>query len=93
MGYIYYYDNVREHSSLNYQTPFAYLRSQHPDIDDTIRLTIPFILDDVSVQLGPWSGYHLLEQHQMPWSNTLPCVLNARKGNTLRVFAPVRIKY
>jgi len=63
MGYIYYYDNVREHSSLNYQTPFAYLKSQHPDIDDTIRLTIPFILDDVSVQLGPWSGYHLLEQH------------------------------
>ncbi len=61
-GYIYYYDNVREHSSLNYQTPFAYLKSQNPDIDDTIRLTIPFILDDVSVQLGPWSGYHLLEQ-------------------------------
>ena len=62
-GYIYYYDNVREHSSLNYQTPFAYLKSQNPNIDDTISLTIPFILDDVSVQLGPWSGYHLLEQH------------------------------
>jgi hypothetical protein len=22
MGYIYYYNNVRDHSSLNYQTPF-----------------------------------------------------------------------
>jgi putative transposase len=64
-SYIYYYDNVREHSSLNYQTPFAYLKSQCPDIDDTIRLTVPIILDDVSVQLGPWSGYHLLEQHHL----------------------------
>jgi putative transposase len=62
-GYIYYYDNLREHSALNYQTPFAYLKSQYPSIDDTIRLTIPFILDDASVQLGPWSGYHLMEQH------------------------------
>jgi putative transposase len=64
MGYIYYYDNVREHSSLNYQTPFAYLKSQCPETDDKIRLPIPFILDDVSVHLGPWSGYHVLAQHQ-----------------------------
>jgi hypothetical protein len=63
-GYIYYYDNVREHSSLGYQTPFAHLKAQSPDTDDTIRLTVPFIIDDVSVQLGPWSGYHLLAQHQ-----------------------------
>jgi len=73
-GYIYYYDNLREHSSLNYQTPFAYLKSQAPDVDDTIRFTVPFILDDVSIQLGPWSGYHLLEQHRnyaLPMSGTL----------------------
>jgi len=62
-GYIYYYDNIREHSSLNYLTPFAYLKSQCPDIDDRIRFTIPIMLDDVSVQLGPWSGYHVLAQH------------------------------
>jgi putative transposase len=63
MGYIYYYDNVRQHSSLKYQTPFSYLKSQIPDIDDKIRFIVPFILDDVSVRLGPWSGYHVLAQH------------------------------
>ena len=69
MGYIYYYDpsrvgRMRGHSSLNYQTPFAYLKSQLPEIDDKIRFVIPIILDNVSVQLGPWSGYHVLAQHQ-----------------------------
>ena len=63
MGYIYYYNNVREHSSLDYQTPFAYLKQQQPHIDDHLRLVQPFILDDVSVQLGPWSGYNVLAQH------------------------------
>jgi len=64
MGYIYYYDNVRGHSSLNYQTPFAYLMSQMLAIDDRIRFVIPIMLDDVSVRLGPWSGYHVLAQHR-----------------------------
>lgn len=63
MGYIYYYDNVRGHSSLSYQTPFAYLKSQLPDLDDKIRFVIPIMLDKVSVELGPWSGYHVLAQH------------------------------
>jgi len=69
MGYIYYYDNVREHSSLGYKTPFAHLKSQIPDIDDKIRFTVPILLDDVSVRLGPWSGYYLLAQH-----HTLLCI-------------------
>jgi putative transposase len=64
-GYIYYYDNARGHSSLNYQTPFDHLKSQLPDIDDKIRFTIPIMLDDVSVRLGPWSGYHVLAQHPL----------------------------
>jgi putative transposase len=64
MGYIYYYDNVRGHSALNYRTPFAHLKSQLPDINDKIRFVIPIILDDVSVQLGPWSGYHVLAQYR-----------------------------
>jgi len=63
LGYIYYYDNLREHSSLNYHTPFAYLKSQMTDIDDKIRFIVPIMLDDVSVRLGPWSGYHVLAQH------------------------------
>ena len=63
MGYTYYYNNVREHSSLDYQAPFSYLKSQLPDIDDKIRFVIPIMLDKVSVQLGPWSGYNVLAQH------------------------------
>ncbi len=63
MGYIYYYDNVRWHSSLSYRTPFAYLKSQLPDLDDKIRFVIPIMLDKVSVELGHWSGYHVLAQH------------------------------
>jgi len=63
MGYIYYYDNVREHSAINDLTPFAYLKSQLPEIDDRIRFIIPILLDDVSVKLGPWSGYHVLAHH------------------------------
>jgi transposase InsO family protein len=49
MGYIYYYNNLREHSSLNYQTPFSYLKTQLPDIDDKMRFVIPIMLDKVSV--------------------------------------------
>jgi len=63
MGYIYYYDNVREHSAINDLTPFAYLKSQLPEIDDRVRFIIPIMLDDVSVKLGPWSGYHVLAHH------------------------------
>ena len=63
MGYLYYYNNVREHSSLNYKTPFAYLEEQTTTVHDTIRFAQPFILDDVSVKLGPWSGYNVLAQH------------------------------
>jgi transposase len=63
MGYMYYYNNVREHSSLDYQTPFAYLKQKQPLIDDDLRLVQPFILDDVAVELGPWSGYNVLAQH------------------------------
>jgi len=53
MGYIYYYNNVREHSALNYHTPFPFLKTQLPDVDDKIRFVIPIMLDKVSVKLGP----------------------------------------
>ena len=63
LHFIYYYNNVREHSSLDYSTPFAHLKQQNPDVKDNIRFFQPFILDDVSVKLGSWSGYNLLAQH------------------------------
>ena len=63
MGYIYYYNNVREHSSLANQTPFAYLKQQAPDIDQAIRYVQPILLDTASVSLGSWSGYNVLTQN------------------------------
>ena len=63
MGYMYYYNNVREHSSLNDLTPFVHLKKQLPQISDTMKYIQPFILDDVSVKIGSWSGYHVLVQN------------------------------
>ena len=65
MGYIYYYNNVRKHSSLNYQTPFSFLKAQMPEINDKIRFVTPIMLDKVAVGLGPRSGYHVLAQHRV----------------------------
>ena len=63
--YIHYYNNFREHSSLDYQTPFDHLIQQNPEIDHNLRFVQPLILDDVAVALGPWSGYNVLAQHQV----------------------------
>jgi transposase len=64
LGYIYYYNNLREHSSLNNLTPYQHLKRELPQIDDNIRFVLPIMLDKVSVQLGDWSGYHVLAQNQ-----------------------------
>ncbi len=52
-----------EHSALDYQTPFAYLKSQMPNLDDGIRYVVPVILDDISIHLGHWIGYNVLAQN------------------------------
>jgi transposase-like protein len=64
-GYIYYYNNLREHSALGYQPPYLYLKQQLPDLDHNIRLVVPILLDEVAVALGPWSGYNVLAQNQI----------------------------
>lgn len=63
LNYIYYYNNVRKHSGINRQTPFQKLSSQMPDLDAKIRIVPPLFLDNISVDLGPWSGYHVLAQN------------------------------
>ena len=62
-GYIYYYNNLREHSSLGDHTLFQHLKAHSPDLDQRIRFVVPILLDKVAVQLGPWSGYNVLAQH------------------------------
>lgn len=64
LNYLYYYNNVRKHSGIGRQTPFQYLSSQMPTLDDRIRIVPPLFLDNISVDLGPWSGYHLLAQNR-----------------------------
>ena len=89
-NYIHYYNNFREHSSLDDQTPFAYLRHQLPQLDVSLRFVQPLILDDVSVALGPWSGYNVLAQHQLrihgpcPYTAHLTTVTD-RPGHSARL--------
>ena len=62
-GYLYYYNNLREHSSLGDRTPFQHLKRCLPGLDERIRFAVPILLDKVAVHLGPWSGYNVLAQH------------------------------
>jgi len=62
-GYQYSYNTLREHSALDDRTPFETLKASLPEVNDTIRYAVPFLLDQVAVQLGPWSGYNVLAQH------------------------------
>ncbi|HXH20971.1 MAG TPA: hypothetical protein VNN10_03000 [Dehalococcoidia bacterium] len=66
MGYVYYYNNVREHSSLGYITPFEALSNQLPNLHQGIHAPPPFLLDNVSTDIGPWSGYNLLAHYPSP---------------------------
>ena len=63
MNYVYYHNNVREHFSLGYETPFARLKRQLPEVDDSIRAPVPILLDKVAVHLGRWGGYNVLAEH------------------------------
>ena len=86
LGYIYYYNNLREHSSLANQTPFDCLRKHLPDVDEAIRYVHPLLLDTASVRLGPWSGYYVLTQNRGcrnmrgPGKNWYFCQLTASRA-------------
>jgi hypothetical protein len=65
LNYIYYYNNVRKHSGINRETPFQRLSKQMPEIDPRIKVVPPLFLDNISLDLGPWSGYHLMAQYPL----------------------------
>jgi len=48
-----------------------------PDLDDKIRFVPPIFLDYLAVQLGDWSGYHLLASYHFlrnrSWSDKFLC--------------------
>ena len=62
-NYMYYYNAVRKHSGINRETPVQRLFKQDPHLDARIKFVPPLFLDNISVDLGPWSGYHLLAHH------------------------------
>lgn len=62
-SYLYYYNNVRKNTGVKRLTPFQFLISHTPTLDDKIRIVPPIFLDTLSMQLGTWSGYHLLAQY------------------------------
>jgi transposase len=64
MNYLYYYNTVRKHSSLQRRSPWEHLVSTSPHLDAKIKFVPPILLDKIAVQLGDWSGYHLLAHHQ-----------------------------
>ena len=67
-NYLYYYNCVRKHTSLDRQSPFSYLQKTTTGIDDTIKYVPPIFLDGVSAELGAWSGYHVLAQYRIALS-------------------------
>ena len=92
LGYVYYYNNVREHSALDYRTPFQVLQEGAAGVAADIRCPPPFLLDDVSTEIGPWSGYNLLAHY--------PCVvakaaahLNGLFTRLVRAPEPMRLRF
>ena len=62
-NYIYYYNTVRKHSGIERKTPWQHLTKQEPNLDVRMKYVPPLILDNISVDLGDWSGYHVLAHH------------------------------
>ena len=62
LQYIYYYNNLREHSGIQDMAPFEKVKQQLPQINDKIRIVAPIFLDKVSVDLGTCSGYEIISK-------------------------------
>jgi putative transposase len=69
-NYIYYYNTVRKHSGINRETPWQRLNKQDPNLDARMKYVPPLILDNISVNLGDWSGYHVLAQNHCSPTHT-----------------------
>ena len=83
-NYMFYYNAVRKHSGINRETPVQRLFRLEPHLDDRIKFVPPLILDNISINLGPWSGYHVLAQHQIEGFGGIrfgPKIANQMKHN------------
>jgi transposase InsO family protein len=87
-GYVYYYNNVREHSALDYRTPFQALKTALPQLDERARCPPPFILDEVSTDIGPWSGYNLLAHYPRVYHATCPGASSTPTVMAVTLLAP-----
>jgi len=65
LQYLYYYNTQRKHSGIEGKTPYQKLQEQLPLLDVRMRVVPPIFLDKISVDLGPWSGYHRLAQYHI----------------------------
>jgi hypothetical protein len=52
MGYLYCHNNVRQHSALACRTHYRHLMEQLPDLDESIRLVVPILLDNGSTSFS-----------------------------------------
>lgn len=64
MNYLYYYNVVRKHSALVRASPWQFLAGNNPHLHTKIKFAPPVFPDSISVQLGDWSGYHVLAHPQ-----------------------------
>jgi hypothetical protein len=95
MDYLYYYNAVRKHSSLQRLSPWQHLASNSPDLDAKIRFVPPILLDNIAVQLGDWSGYHLLAQVDFidSYPSAIMSLVNIYSSKIKKVISPGRYAF
>jgi len=69
------------------------LQNLEPLLDAKIKYVPPLILDNLAVDLGPWSGYHLLAQHPVffrYWGKLISCFGEGKSSGSWEAKKPVK---